>query len=130
MEKSTAIIRQDAYQTKISASSHSFIVDEPEDMGGKDLGPSPTELLASALASCTAITLKMYSQRKEWNLEEIKVEVNFERDNSSNTSNFHRSIHIIGNITDEQKNRLLTIANSCPVHKILSGTCNIQSFID
>lgn len=129
VEKCTAHIANEDYKTVLKSSNNEFIVDEPVKLGGKELGPTPLELLAGALASCTAITLKMYAKRKEWPVTELLVDVLFDRDIANGTTMFERKININGALNEEQKNRMLTIANSCPVHKILSGACKIHSYL-
>jgi putative redox protein len=81
------------------------------------------------LASCTAITLRMYANRNQWPVNEIKVEVGFQRDKENNTTQFIRNINISGNLTEPQTAKLLSIANACPVHKLLTNGINIQSNI-
>lgn len=117
------------YKTNISNDRHSIVADEPLDLDGSDLGFTPTELLSAALASCTSITLRMYADRKAWPLTDIKVQVSFERDAKTSTTAVARRIELFGDLTDEQRARLLTIANSCPVHRILSGQINIDSHL-
>ena len=92
--------------------------DEPEAEGGGDTGPAPFELLLSALGSCTAITLKMYAQRKGWPLEEVDVKLSLEKTQTG--SAIDRQIVLHGSLSAEQRERLLQIANACPVHKILT----------
>ncbi|MBJ2124733.1 MULTISPECIES: OsmC family protein [unclassified Flavobacterium] len=116
------------YRTEItSASGNVVIADEPQEMGGKNLGFSPSELLASSLASCTLITLRMYINRKQWNVEEINIKVDFERDSEQNVSLFTRKIEIIGEVDEKQRQRLETIANSCPIHKTLTHSIEIKT---
>lgn len=117
------------YKTSINNDRHSILADEPLDLEGTDLGFTPTELLSGALASCTSITLRMYADRKAWPLTDIKVLVSFERDAKTSTTAVVRRIELFGDLTDEQRARLLTIANSCPVHRILSGQINIDSHL-
>src|SRR5690606_37072639 len=95
--------------------------------GGKDLGFSPKELLASALAACTSATLRMYADRKGWDLEEVKLEVTLERDQKENKTIIKRTLEFIGNLDAAQKNRLLAIANACPVHKMLTNPIEIHT---
>lgn len=121
MNKVIATTRQEAYKTIITANNNSLIADEPIDAGGQNLGFSPFELLASALAACTSITLKMYANRKNWAIETIEVEVTVERNTQTNSTTFQRNIQLSGVINDEQKTRLLSIANACPIHKTLSN---------
>jgi len=84
-------------------------------------------MLAGALASCTSITLRMYADRKEWKIDEFKVEVRATRDTASNSASLTRTISFIGEIDAKQKERLLAIANACPVHKTLSGKIKIET---
>lgn len=122
----TSSIKKDQYKTEIhSASGYLLIADEPESVGGKNAGFSPTELLASSLAACTSATLRMYADRKGWNLEEVKLEVSLEVNREKNRTEIHRKIELIGNLDLAQRHRMLAIANACPVHKLLSGTIEI-----
>jgi len=124
-----AITKKDKYKTLLSARNNQLIADEPLEDGGSDLGLTPMELLAGALASCTSITLRMYADRKEWLIDEIKVDVTASRDQASNSSKISRKISFIGNLEQAQKDRLLAIANACPVHKTLSGSILIETDI-
>jgi putative redox protein len=130
MEKVLAHLQQEPFITHISASGHKFVADEPLDIGGKDAGPTPNELLCSALAACTAITLKMYANRKNWDLQEVKVEVTFEKGSAPSASKMIRTIELIGALDPEQKERLLQIACQCPVHKTLSNPIEINSTLN
>lgn len=127
MRQVTSTTGKTLYTTNILAGNHQIIADEPEDVGGQDLGATPMELLAASLASCTSITLRMYADRKQWAIDEIKVEVNIIRDKEKTSTDFQRTIKVKGTINEEMKQRLLTIANACPVHKILSNTVAINS---
>ena len=116
------------YRTEItSASGNILISDEPQILGGKNLGLNPTELLAASLASCTVITLRMYINRKEWDVSEINVKIDFERDSDRNVSLFTRKIEVIGEVDQTQRQRLETIANSCPIHKTLTHSIEIKT---
>lgn len=111
------------YYTHISSGEHHIIVDEPIDKGGENKGLKPTELLASSLASCTAITLRMYMERKGWTAEKINVSVNMRDPNEEKTTHFERKIEFEGaDFSEDQIKRLEKIADACPVHKILMGT--------
>jgi putative redox protein len=124
---------EDLYTTDILAGSHSIISDEPTSFGGNDFGPSPYELLNASLGACTAMTLQMYARRKKWPLEEVKVHLNHSKnhlhendmqnlDNKrSHIDQFERLIEIKGDLTNEQRQSLLNIANKCPVHRTLEG---------
>lgn len=130
MAKIKASIGLKKYKTLISSDTNQIIADEPLDLGGEDLGFSPTELLAASLGACTCATLRMYADRKQWPLEDVEVKVNFERDATINQSTIHRKIQLFGNLTKEQKQRLLTIANSCYVHRTLSNPIHILSELE
>ena len=129
METIIAQIGKTAYTTTIRSVKHELVSDEPTQWGGKDEGFSPNELLASSLGACTSITLKMYADRKQLELEEIIVKVTFERNSAKNTSEFKREITLKGNLTDDQKQRLLQIANLCPIHKALTNPIHIESYL-
>jgi putative redox protein len=107
---------------------HHLMADEPIEVGGEDSGPSPFEFLASALGACTAITLRMYAQRKSWPLENVEVTVRVER--SKDLTHFDREMRLLGDLTDEQRQRLLEIAERCPVHKALSGKIAIKTRLE
>ena len=121
----TATIGRDAYKTELITSGHRVIADEPEEVGGGNRGPAPGEFLMISLASCTAITLRMYANRKKWNVEKIKVEVAFEK--AQYKTIFKREISFEGDLDDDQRTRLLQIANSCPVHKTLTNPIEIET---
>ena len=127
MNKVTAHIDKAQYKTVIKSANHTLISDEPESAGGMDLGFAPDELLASSLAACTCITLRMYANRKEWNLTDVKVEVTFAKDPIENKTTIKRDIALFGNLNDEQKARLLIIADKCPMHKLLTNPIEITT---
>ena len=128
METISAKIDTRLYRTEIiSGGDNIIIADEPQDMGGKNLGFSPAELLASSLASCTLITLRMYINRKGWDVSEINIKVDFERDIEQNVSSFIRKIEVTGEIDETQRQKLHIIADKCPIHKILTHTNKIQT---
>lgn len=128
MAKIISSIKKEKYKVEIqSPSGNTVIADEPTEVGGKDLGFSPNELLASALAACTSATLRMYADRKEWDLQEVKTNIELNYIASENKTVIHRKLEFIGNLDETQKARLLAIANACPVHKILSNPIQINS---
>lgn len=127
MDKINAHLGQEKYKTEIKTATNSLIVDEPFELEGQDLGFSPKELLASALGSCTIITLKMYANHKGWNLTDVNIEVTFEWDNDASKSVFTRKIELIGDLTEEQRERLLKIADKCPVHKVLMHPTEVET---
>lgn len=120
-----ATIGKDSYKTELIVSGHRVIADEPEELGGTNLGPAPGEFLMIALASCSAITLRMYADRKKWNVEKIKVEVTYEK--AEYKTIFKREISFEGVLDEEQRKRMLEIANSCPVHKTLTNPIEIET---
>lgn len=125
--KSIAITKKENYRTQIQTDPHHFIVDEPISVGGKDLGPSPGELLAASLASCSSITVKLYADRKGWDLQEVEVEVDFERDAKFNVTKFTKKLNFIGDLSQEQIDKLYEIAGKCPIHRMLANPIEISS---
>lgn len=118
------------YRVNIKAdSAHTWAADEPLNLGGGDTAPSPTQLLLSSLGSCTAITLQMYAGRKQWPLHAVAVALQFNPAGKPAVghSEITREITLQGELSAEQRERLLQIANACPIHKVLSGTVQIQS---
>lgn len=132
MAKITSTTRNDNYELIVqSASGHELIIDEPEELGGKNKGMSPDELIIAALAGCTSATLKMYAQRKNWDLQEVKTEIYTEKNETpGGLPIIHRSIELVGNLDEEQRERILVIANKCPVHKMLSGEMTIETTME
>lgn len=129
MAKITASIGRELYKTEINSVTNTIIADEPKEVGGKDLGFAPKELLASALGACTAITLRMYADRKGWDLTDAKVDITFDWDTEKSKSVINRNIALFGTLDDAQRERLLKIANSCPIHKILTNPIEIETFL-
>jgi putative redox protein len=123
----SAKIGNDHYHTTISSAFNTIHADEPVSNGGNDSGFSPSELLCSALGACTCITLRMYADRKKWALDVIYVAINFQRDAKENVTHIDRQITLSGNLSTEEKDRLLQIANQCPIHKVLSNPIHIHT---
>ena len=113
------------FQQALDVGSDHFISDIEQEKGGNSSGPSPHEYLAAALAACTGMTLKMYAGRKSWDLQDAVVKVDIER--IDEVEIFKRSIELLGNLDIEQRERLLEIANKCPVHKALAGKIEINT---
>lgn len=118
---------EELFRTELSTATNTIYADEPESAGGKDTGFSPKELLAGALGSCKAITIRMYAERKGWPLKEAKVEVTFKQNLETNDSYFEAKIELLGELTEDQKERLLIVAKKCPVHKILENAIEIST---
>lgn len=125
MYKITGHIGKDHYRAEIRSETNTIIADEPIEVGGKDLGFSPSELLASSLAACTCITVRMYADRKAWNLDEVIAEVVLEKLESK--SKFTRKVEFKGNLDDTQRARLESVANKCPIHQTLTNPIEIET---
>ena len=106
---------------------HHWKADEPTELGGSNLGPNPYELLLSSLSSCSAITMKMYANRKQWHLESVDIKCDLVKDKPTSPSRIIRKISLTGLLDDDQKARLIQIADLCPVHKMLSAGVKIQT---
>lgn len=122
-----ATIGKEHFRTEIISGAKQVVADEPEELGGTNEGPAPGEFLLISLASCTAITIRMYADRKKWPVEKITVEVDFEK--IDNKTVFKRELQLEGDLTEEQRTRLLQIANACPVHKTLTNPIEIQTVL-
>src|SRR5687768_17577677 len=125
---------------EITAGSHTFYADEPREAGGSDSGPDPYSLLLGALGACTAMTLQIYARRKEWPLEKVEVSLKHSRilaedcvdctATHGKIEQIERYISLTGKLNEEQKARLLEIAERCPVHKTLASGVSIKSYLD
>ena len=100
---------------------HELVADEPSDHGGDDEGPSPQELLAASLASCTAITMEMYAKRKGWNVGDVVVEVDYEPAQRGSPTRFQMAVKLPKELPEEQRDKLMQIVAKCPVHRTLEG---------
>jgi putative redox protein len=105
----------------IAVRTHAVVADEPRDNGGDDAGPSPQELLAASLASCTAVTMEMYAARKGWDVGDVEVEVDYEPAQRGSPTRFSMEVRIPKELPEEQRGRLMQIAAKCPVHRTLEG---------
>jgi putative redox protein len=101
------------YAVKVRAGHHDLVVDESPELGGRDAGPAPYDVLLAALAGCTAITLRMYAERKQWPLEALDVDLHYVREGDQ--QRIDRVLTVQGNLTDEQKARLADVAERTPV---------------
>jgi len=125
-----ASIGLEPYVTHIAMRGHVITGDETHENGGKDLGPTPTELVLSGLAACTASTLKMYANRKDWPLEGVNVDISIhtvKHTDGTQTSHIKRVIQLEGQLTQEQKDRLIQIAEKCPIHRLLTNDVEIAT---
>lgn len=132
-----ARLDDDAFSTEILAAGHHLVADEPEEVGGNHFGPSPYDLLLSSLGACTAMTVKMYAKRKNWDLEAIEVHLNHKKDyahdgthceeKGSKIDHIEKQIKLEGNLDESQQKRLMEIADKCPVHKTLHQEVSIKT---
>lgn len=122
-----ASIGKQKYKTEIQAGKHIVIADEPEDLGGGNFGFTPTELLESSLAACTAMTIRMYADRKEWDLEKVEITVGFKRNMATGEVTFTKEIQLFGNLQAEERERLLEIGSKCPIEKLITGKITVAS---
>jgi putative redox protein len=123
-----AIIARDHYRTELITDSHTTYADEPDDLGGSDTAPSPGDLLRMSLASCTAITLRMYADRKQIAVSSIEVKVVSETVEGKTL--LHAAVRIIGTLNDQQERRMLQIAKLCPIHKMLTNPIEIDTVLE
>jgi putative redox protein len=119
--KSALAKRTGNYEHLVSVGDHRLITDEPSDLGGGNAGPSPQELLAASLASCTATTIEMYAAHKGWEIGEIKVKVEYEPAKRGAPTTFNVKLCVPPGLDDEQIRRVTEIAAKCPVHRTLDG---------
>jgi uncharacterized OsmC-like protein len=131
---------KEGFRTQITAGQHRLLADEPKEAGGTDEGPSPYELLLASLGACTAMTLKMYVERKKLPVTDVEVLLTFdrihiddcescvkeERLNDQEIQHISRLIYVTGDVTEEQKERLLYIAGRCPVHVTLHSNPHVE----
>jgi putative redox protein len=104
---------------------HHLVLDEPEADGGNDVGPSPTRTVGAALAACTAITTEMYADRKGWDLGEVEVDVDMDYGDTAAPRSFEVTLRLGADLTDDQRERLRTIAGKCPVHRLLAREADV-----
>ncbi|GAB5539551.1 MAG: bifunctional alpha/beta hydrolase/OsmC family protein [Salibacteraceae bacterium] len=117
---------EDNFTTSIQTNKHSIVADEPEEVGGDDFGPAPYELLGASLIACTAMTIKLYAERKEWPLTEVEVFVSHSKKHrddadsgSAKLDHLQKKLRFHGDLSDDQRERLKEIASKCPVHRTL-----------
>jgi putative redox protein len=116
------------YLCTISWRNGQFLMDEPNNVGGKDLGMDPFSTLLASLAGCTLSTLRMYIDRKEWIIPEINISLNLHQETEGELiTSIRRNITFSGDVSAEQKERLLIIADKCPISRLLKGKININT---
>jgi uncharacterized OsmC-like protein len=131
---------QGKYAQEITASGHVFMADEPKTVGGDDLGPGPYDLLAAALGACTSMTIRAYADHKKLPLRDVRVAVRHERIHAEDCANcdaqlgtkidrFTREITLQGALDQEQRAKLLEVADKCPVHRTLRGPIDIVTHL-
>lgn len=127
-----AAIGRDLYRTRMVTGEHAWIADEPARVGGGELGPNPFDMVNAGLAACTSMTLRMYADRKEWPLEGVTTRVSYGQVSAPAGSatqekigRFDRRVELDGELDDEQRARLIEIANKCPVHRLLTGAIEV-----
>ncbi|MCW3100766.1 MAG: OsmC-like protein [Chthonomonadaceae bacterium] len=125
------------FRQEIAVGPHRLHADEPREEGGSDIGPSPYELLLGSLGACTSMTLRMYADRKQWPLQEVQVRLTFSQIHAEDcldcetkqgmVNHIQREISLVGDLSEEQRNRLLEIADHCPVHRLLTSELKIDT---
>ena len=125
----------DGFTTQIKAGNHYMVADEPTSYGGKDFGPSPYEYVSAGLSACTAMTIQMYAKRKGWIIENVEVHTSYGKihakdfvdcdENSAKIDTFNREIKLESDLDQKQLERILQIADKCPVHKTLNSKTQI-----
>jgi|SRR6185312_15811842 len=120
---STTTQKISGFEFEIKNANHAIMTDVGAKEGGQDRGMDPHALLESALAACTAITVTMYADRKKWPLKDVNVQVKISKEGPQ--SEIQRQIHFVGDLTAEQHQRLVEIANKCPIHNLLESQIHI-----
>ena len=121
---------RNAFSHRIDIRGHQLVADEPTEHGGEDDGPSPQELLAASLASCTAVTMEMYAKRKGWDLGPVEVQCEYTAADRGCMTNFKLVIRLPSDCPQEQINKLRIIAAKCPVHRTLDGEVSFDERIE
>src|SRR3954467_9716187 len=122
--------RSDRYRHDIRIRDHAAGADEPRDAAGDDSAPSPQELLAASLASCTAITIEMYARRKGWDIGDVAVDVEYEPAQRGSPTKFKMVLNLPKELPEDQRERLMQIAAKCPVHRALEGEVMFEETVE
>ena len=128
--KATARRESSSFKHTVQVREHELTVDEPLETGGQDVGPSPQELLAVSLASCTAITMEMYAARKGWDIGRVEVDVEYSPAERGCPTKFDLVMRLGDDLPEEQVERLRVIAAKCPVHRVLDGEVMFQERVE
>ncbi|TXE19342.1 alpha/beta fold hydrolase [Psychroserpens burtonensis] len=130
-------LKEDNFTTTIQTAKHNFIADEPDSVGGDDFGPSPYDFLSAGLAACTVMTLKIYAERKKWDLQEVYAHITYSKkhsddlmldvDTPTRIDHLSKKLTFIGDLDESQRQRLKEIASKCPVHKTLQSEIIIDT---
>ena len=128
--KASARREDGTLQHAVEMRSHTLVADEPKDEGGDDAGPSPQELLAASLASCTAITMEMYAKRKGWDMGDVAVHVEYEPAQRGSPTRFRMSVELPKELPEDQRERLMQIGAKCPVHRVLEGEVMFEETVE
>lgn len=130
-------VKEDNFTTSIQTAKHSLIADEPESVGGNDFGPSPYDFLSAGLAACTVMTLKLYAERKKWDLQEVYAYITYSKKHSDDLKmdvdtptrfdHISKRLKFVGDLDETQKEKLKQIASKCPVHKTLQSEVIIET---
>ncbi|MFK7760129.1 MAG: OsmC family protein [Phycisphaerales bacterium] len=127
----TVSIGTEPYRTEVVSGGHTFYLDEPGSLGGADTAPDPYALLLGSLGACKAITLRMYAERKGWDLQSVQLDLEHSRPGGRGEPELIEiSLTFTGDLSDEQRTRLKEIANACPVQKTIMGELQVQSFLE
>jgi putative redox protein len=122
--------RTEHFTHAVSMGEHQLVVDEPREVGGDDEGPSPTQLLAASVASCTAITMEVYAQRKGWEIGPIEVDAEFMLAEPGAPTHFSLVLRLPADLNEEQVASLRMIAAKCPIHRTLSGEVTFSERVE
>jgi putative redox protein len=122
--------RREKFAHDLKVRGHRLTADEPQEHGGDDMGPSPQELLAASLASCTAITIEMYAKRKGWNVDGLEVDVDYRPADRGCPTSFKLVMRMPASLSEKQVERLRVIAAKCPVHRTLEGEVSFNERVE